>query len=110
MSPTPTHNHGHQRVCNHGSQDTALPGLHCTAAHPLGPGTLCSCFDKCSQDSRRPKPQRFGRVSCTLGNYVPIVKENASCPQDRERWKENLGAPDNTTDALCVESACIQPL
>lgn len=97
-------------VFSHGAQDTTLPVSQRAAPHPLRPHTLCSCFGKCFQHSGSQKPQRLGGgVSCTLGNYVPIVKENTLCPRERETRKGDPGAPDKTTEALCVVRVCTHP-
>ena len=45
-----------------------------------------------------------------MGRPVPIVRENALCPWERERRKEDPAAPDNDAEALCVVNVCTHPL
>lgn len=86
-----------------GPRATVFPEkLSLCGGHPPCLSATCSCLNKCSQDSR--EPQRFNRVSCTLGKHVP-TKRMPCIHGAGEATEKGCWGSQPTKWKLCVQGA-----
>lgn len=101
--------HGHPCVLSQRSQDAhSLSRLLLRSGpFPLATNRL-QLFWQMLPRFQETQSLRGSEGSAALwGNMCPWPRRHTLCPQDRERWQGDLGAPNDDTEALCAE--CVHP-